>query len=211
MADPSHDFPHDVSSQPASDRPRSVSRFRWVAGALTVVTLASVFVAAYYAGQTHALRRSASTSDAAQWQLPTLDAAAAVSSEKFSMATGFVSNNAEGLFVLDHNSGLLQCTVMYPRVGKFLGLFTVNVHDALGTDKNAEYMMTTGLVDMPSSNNNPLASSVIYVLNTSNGQYACYYIPFNRTMMNSNQPQQGMMRLLATGSADPVIDRDAIR
>ncbi|WP_182867694.1 hypothetical protein [Stieleria mannarensis] len=182
---------------------------------LAVVTLASIVVAAYFAGQTHALRQAAIEAEQHDnplgVTLPTLDATAAVSSEKFSMATGFISDRAEGLFVLDHNSGLLQCSVMYPRLGKFLGLFVVNVHDALGSGKGAEYMMTTGLVDMPSSNNNPLASSVVYVLNTTTGTYACYYIPFNRTLMNSNQPQQGNMVLLATGSADPVVDRDALR
>ncbi|QEF97581.1 hypothetical protein Mal15_16220 [Stieleria maiorica] len=202
-----------VDHPPQTDQ-RSFLRRRSIP-LLAVVTLASIFAAAYYAGQTHALRQAAAGADQQAnplgVKLPTLDATAAVSSEKFSMATGFISDRAEGLFVLDHNSGLLQCSVMYPRLGKFLGLFVVNVHDALGSGKGAEYMMTTGLVDMPSSNNNPLASSVVYVLNTTTGTYACYYIPFNRTLMNSNQPQQGNMVLLATGSADPVVDRDALR
>ncbi len=181
---------------------------------LCVATLLSVFTAAYFAGQTHALRQSqqaAQVSNPLGLTLPTLDATAAVNSEKFSMATGFISDRAEGLFVLDHNSGLLQCSVMYPRLGQFLGLFVVNVHDALGSGKGSEYMMTTGLVDMPQSNANPLASSVVYVLNTTSGEYACYYIPFNRTLLSSNKPQQGNLVLLAKGNADPVVDRDAIR
>ena len=178
---------------------------------LGTATLASMFTAAYFAGQTHALRQTAANSNPLGLQLPTIDAAASVTSEKFSMATGFVSNQAEGLFVLDHNSGLLQCSVMYPRAGKFGGLFTINVHDALGSDKNAQYMMSTGLVDLPSSNSNPFAASVVYVLNANTGAYACYAIPFNQTMMNSNKPQQGLLRLVATGTADPVIDRDSIR
>ncbi|MCO8123967.1 hypothetical protein NHH03_19640 [Stieleria sp. TO1_6] len=199
-----------------ADRP---GRRRPVIAILGAVTLASVFAAAYFAGQAQALRQTASQSAEAVVSshnplgltMPTLDATAAVSSEKFSMATGLVSDRAEGLFVLDHNSGLLQCSIMYPRLGKFLGMFTVNVQDALGTGKGTQYMMTAGLVDMPSSNNNPLASSVIYVLNASTGAYACYYIPFSRTMMNSNKPQQGTLVLLATGSADPVVDRNAGR
>ena len=127
------------------------------------------------------------------------------------MSTGFISNDTEGLFVLDHNSGLLQCSVMYPRLGQFAGLFTVNVHDALGASKGASFMMLTGLVDLPSNNAQPLATSVVYVLNTTTGNYACYAIPFNRTFMNSNRPQQAPMTLVATGSADPVIDRDNLR
>ncbi len=198
-----------------ADHPRCVPQRsflrRYLVPLLGTATLASMFTAAYFAGQTHALRQTAAETDPLGLQLPALDATASVTSEKFSMATGFVSSQAEGLFVLDHNSGLLQCSVMYPRAGKFWGLFTTNVHDALGSDKNAQYMMATGLVDLPSSNSNPFASSVVYVLNASTGAYACYAIPFNQTMMNSNKPQQGVMRLVGTGTADPVIDRDALR
>lgn len=182
------------------------------------LTLVSVFVACYFAGQANGLQAQlqsnadfVSDRNPLGLTMPTLDASSSVTSEKFSMATGLVSPTAEGLFVLDHNSGLLQCTVMYPRLGKFLGSFTCNVADALGTGKGTQYIMTTGLVDMPSSNNNPLASSVIYVLNATTGNYACYYIPFNRTMMNSNKSQQGLIRLLATGTADPIVDRDNLR
>ncbi len=182
------------------------------------LTLASVFVACYFAGQANGLQTQLKSDADLVFDrnpfgltMPMLDATAAVSSEKFSMATGMVSSNAEGLFVLDHNSGLLQCTVMYPRLGKFLGQFTCNVADALGTGKGTQYIMATGLVDMPSSNNNPLASSVIYVLNATTGNYACYYIPFNNTLMNSNKPQNGFIRLLATGTADPIVDRDNLR
>ena len=49
------------------------------------------------------------------------------------MATGEVSDDAEGLFVLDHNSGLLQCSVVYPRSGQFMARFQVNVAEALGS------------------------------------------------------------------------------
>ncbi len=42
----------------------------------------------------------------------------AVVSEKFSIATGPVADDSEGFFMLDHNSGLLQCQVIYPRLGQ---------------------------------------------------------------------------------------------
>lgn len=174
---------------------------------LAAVTLASVLVASYFAGQAQALRQTnlnaTQNVDSTDLKLPTIDASAAVTSQKFSMATGFVSEQAEALFVLDHNSGLLQCSVMYPRLGKFFGIFSVNVHEALGTSKGAEYMMTTGVVDIPQSSRNPFATSVIYVLNTSTGIYACYNVPFDRSKMNANTIQQGILGLMATGSADP--------
>jgi hypothetical protein len=152
-------------------------------------------------------------STATQWEFPaTVDATAAVSSEKYSMATGPVGDESEGLFVLDHNSGLLQCSIIYPRMARFLGLFTVNVGDALGTGgKGGSYIMVTGQADFPRTNANPVATTVAYVLNTATGKFAAYAIPFDRTMVNAGRPQQGTMILLNSGDANPVIDRDAIR
>ena len=192
---------------PPAHVPRRPDALVYVCGSITLV---AVFAAAFLAGQNQSLRKTTSQNPFGL-EMPTLDATAAVSSEKFSMATGFLSQDAEGLFMLDHNSGLLQCSVMYPRAGTFAGNFTINVHDALGATKNARYMMVTGLVDLPSNNANPLAKSVVYVLNTASGQFACYAVPYNRTMMNANRPQSAPMRLVAVGSADPIIDRDNLR
>ncbi len=171
---------------------------------LLLAMLLATAAAGYFAGR---------AAQATQMLLPPIEATAAVSSEKFSMATGMISDRAEGLFVLDHNSGLLQCSVIYPRMTppRFLGLFTVNVGDALASGgKGGQYMMLTGLADFPSSSNRPAASSVIYVLDTSNGNYACYGIPFNAATMNAGRPQQGALVLLSTGTANPVIDRDRL-
>lgn len=178
---------------------------RWTVGILLVAALVSTGMVGYMAGQSD-------QTDAPSVYFPPIDATAAVSSDKFSMATGMVSDRAEGVFVLDHNSGLLQCSVLYPRVGKFLGLFTTNVADALAVGgKGGKYIMATGLADFPNSSNRPAAASVIYVLDTATGNYACYGIPFNRVAMNSNQRQQGGLVLIATGTANPVIDRDKLQ
>lgn len=189
----------------SSPRPQASHLALYLSG---FVTLIAVSAAAFLLGQNQTLRHDRNPLGLT---MPTLDATAAVTSDKFSMSTGFISSDTEGLFVLDHNSGLLQCSVMYPRLGQFAGLFTVNVRDSLGASKGASFMMLTGLVDLPSNNAQPLATSVVYVLNTTTGNYACYAIPFNRTLMNSNRPQQAPMSLVATGSADPVIDRDNLR
>ncbi len=154
------------------------------------------------------------TSDADQWKFPaTVDATAAASSDKFSIATGAVGDEAEGLFVLDHNSGLLQCSVMYPRLGKFLGMFTINVGEALATSgKGGTYIMVTGFADFPRASNRAIgANTIIYVLNTATGDYAAYAIPFDRVAQTAGRAQQGALVLLATGQANPVIDRDNLR
>lgn len=184
----------------------SLLKSGWTLGFLVVATIVATAAAGYFAGQ------NTQPSNGPTVNFPAINATAAISSEKFSMATGVISDRAEGLFVLDHNSGLLQCSVIYPRIGKFLGLFTTNIGEALATGgKGGQYMMMTGLADFPSSNNNPAASSCIYVLDTATGNYACYGIPFDRVAMNANRPQQGMLVLISTGSANPVVDRNALR
>ncbi len=180
---------------------------RLIVPALAIATFVSIGLAAYFAGRAQMAESKLTAAD-----FPILHATSAVSSEKFSCATGEISEEADGLFVLDHNSGLLQCSVIYPRLGRFMGQFTVNVAETLGTGgKGGSYLMLTGRVDFPRASNNPVASTVVYVMDTATGNYASYYVPFNRQAMTAGQAQQNTMKLLATGSANPVIDRDALR
>ncbi|SMP38418.1 hypothetical protein SAMN06265222_101129 [Neorhodopirellula lusitana] len=171
--------------------------------------------AAYFAGVANQATQqiAAQQTNSLDWSnLPIANATAAVTSEKYSMATGGLSESGEALFVLDHNSGLLQCTVIYPRLGRFMATFTVNVADALGLDaKGGQYIMTTGSADFPRNSNRPVGQSVVYVLDTATGNYACYGVPFDRVALNANRPQQGMMVLISQGTANPVVDRDELR
>ena len=175
---------------------------------LALITIVSIGAAAYFAG-----RSSQPGFEVSQLgNLPMLDASSAVSGEKYSIATGSVSEDADGLFVLDHNSGLLQCTVIYPRMGQFMARFSVNVNEAVGTGaKGGKYMMLTGRAQFPRASNRPAASTVVYVMDTASGNYACYGIPFDRVAMNANRQQQGPLVLITTGTANPVIDRDDLR
>jgi len=174
---------------------------------MVAVTLLLVGVGSYFAG------RSQSPLNQGMSNLPVLEAAAAVSDEKYSIATGIISEEADGFFVLDHNSGLLQCNVIYPRLGgKFMARFSTNVNEAVGTGaKGGKYMMLTGRAQFPRASNRPAAATVVYVMDTASGNYACFGIPFDRVMANANRAQQGSLILLTTGTANPVIDRDNLR
>lgn len=144
--------------------------------------------------------------------LPLINATGAVTSEKFSMATGNVSDEAEGLFVLDHNSGLLQCSVIYPRSGQFMARFSINIAETLGTGaKGGQYLMVTGRANFPRASNRPAAATVVYVMDSTTGNYACYGIPFDHTAVPRNQPQQGLLVLIGAGSANPLVNRDDLR
>ena len=194
---------------PTVDSRSNCCRFStyWMAG-LTVFALIAVAVAAFTVG-----RQSADSSqDDRLSQFPILNATASVTGDNFSMATGEVADEAEGLFVLDHNSGLLQCSVIYPRIGQFRARFQTNVSEALGTGaKGGQYMMVTGRAQFPRSSNRPAASTVVYVMDNATGNYACYGIPFNHTLVPRAAPQNGMLVLIDTGSANPVVDRDDLR
>ena len=194
----------------------SLSRF--ATPLMVLLTVLSLSTTAFFVGRQTKIA-AAEKADPLQkfdWEstgLP-LDATASVIGEKYSMATGFVSEDVEGLFVLDHNSGLLQCNVIYPRMARagIMGQFSINVADALGTGgKGGEYMMLTGVVQFPRASNNPMAGTVVYVMDTASGNYAGFGIPFNRAVMNANKPQQQPMFVVLNGSANPIVDRDNLR
>lgn len=171
-----------------------------------LVSVVSIAVAGYFVGRIH----NPATSPG--FDLPILKANSAVTSDKYSIATGVMSEDADGLFVLDHNSGLLQCSIIYPRVGRFLGQYQININEAIGGNgKGGEYMMITGRADFPRASNRPAASTVVYVIDTSTGNYACYGVPFDRVSMNANRPQRGAMVWIASGTANPIVDRDSLR
>ena len=175
---------------------------------LAIVVIVGVAGISYWLGSHRATRQASQMLH----DLPLINATGAVTSEKFSMATGNVSDEAEGLFVLDHNSGLLQCSVIYPRSGQFLGRFSTNVAETLGTGaKGGKYIMVTGRANFPRASNRPAAGTVVYVMDSTTGNYACYGIPFDQTAVPRNQPQQGLMVLIGAGSANPLVDRDDLR
>lgn len=210
----------DVQVQDAA---RSTACCSWVTprnliGTLSLLCLVSICSAAYFAGAYHAQKSSSTfsatevTADAFAADFPILNASAAVNGDEYSMATGPVSEDSEGLFVLDHNSGLLQCNVIYPRIGRFMARFQVNVADALGSvGKDGKYLMVTGNANFPRSSSTPAAPSLVYVMNSENGNYACFGIPFNRVLVSSGTPQSGTLILISSGSANPVMDRDTLR
>jgi hypothetical protein len=208
--DLSHVAGQDSLEPSISSTPQCCSLQRWMVPLLALVTVISICTAAYFAG--HSRGTQTSQFGRSIGELPLINATAAVTSEKYSIATGGVSDDSEGLFMLDHNSGLLQCTVIYPRLGKFMALFTANVAEALGTGaKGGRYMMVTGDANFQRSSSNPVALTVVYVMDTATGNYACYGIPFAQTAVPRNKPQQGAMVLINTGTANPVIDRDNLR
>lgn len=130
-----------------------------------------------------------------------LQAAAGDSSDKFALATGKISETAEGVFMLDGLTGDLQCLVPYTRKGSFGGIFTTNVFADLNivATKTPRFIMVTGEANF-SGNTRP-GNCIVYVVDASTGNYAAYGVPWNRQMETTGLPQQGQLIGLKAGSA----------
>lgn len=126
-----------------------------------------------------------------------LHASTASTGDHFSLATGLIDQDAEGVFVLDYVTGILKCAVLNHRTGKFAALFTTNVTKDLGASKNAKYQMVTGLVNFNrgSSFIRP-GMSVVYVLDSNSGKMAAYGIPWQRDAAQTGRPQLGMLKTI---------------
>ena len=128
----------------------------------------------------------------------------AASGEQLSFATGLIDTNLEGLFVLDHLTGTLQCWVVNPRGGGVAGIYTTNVGAALATEKEgkADYVLATGAMDfsgMQSIGNLRPASCVVYVGEGNSGKVVGYSLFFNRTAMLAGRAQGGQLQQVCIG------------
>lgn len=138
-----------------------------------------------------------------------LNADSAARSKSMSMATGVVDveRGIEGLFVLDHLSGNLQCWVLNPRTGEVAGIYTANVNEdlELGKGGDLDYVMTTGSFRAEKSTarrgNQIPSGSICYVGDGNSGKVVGYILYFNRQLVLNNGTQRGKLEVLARGLA----------
>lgn len=131
-----------------------------------------------------------------------LHAATASKNDSVSMATGAITGEVEGLWLLDHESGQLQCWVLSPRSGAFAGSYTTNVANDLDFSKGKpEFLMTTGNFVYRGGKiaNQEPARSVCYVANTTSGVVAGYSLGINQNLINRGQAQGGPLTKICTG------------
>jgi len=131
-----------------------------------------------------------------------LHAATASNNDSVSMATGSITGEVEGLWLLDHESGQLQCWVLSPRSGAFAGIYATNVSDDLDLGKGKpEFLMTTGnffYTGGKIANQSP-ARSVCYIANTTSGVVAGYSLGINEQRIARGQAQGGKLVKICTG------------
>ena len=135
-----------------------------------------------------------------------LRADTAARGKSMSMATGFIDRNRalEGLFVLDHLSGLLQCWLVNPRTGQIAGVYSANVNEFLGIQKGGDidYVMTTGNFEIEGrqGNSNP-ADCICYVGDGNTGKVVGFSLFYDRQLIPQNRQQQGELVVVARGLA----------
>lgn len=129
-----------------------------------------------------------------------LYADAAARSESLSFATGFVDNEVEGLYILDHQTGRLQCWVVNRQTGTIGGLYAANVSADMELEKagDADFVMTTGRIEFSGiarAGNERPALSTCYVGDGNSGKVVGYSFYFDQTILNqiNGEVQQGKL------------------
>ncbi len=135
-------------------------------------------------------------------QIETLQAATSATGANMAVATGSVSDEAEGIFFLDFLTGDLQCLVYYPRTGAFGARFYTNVLSQLpGAGKNSQYLLVTGVATSGRAGIGGAkpGNSLVYVTDTGSGNFAAYSVPWDRTAEGSARPQSGPLLFVGGG------------
>ena len=120
-------------------------------------------------------------------QLPKVSAVTSQSDEAFAVCTVPLDPSVEGFFMLDFETGDLSGGVLSPSTAKFAAAYKHNVLKDLGFKagqaKNPKFLLVSGVAE-PRRGTMTLASSVLYVTDSSTGTTAAYGIPWN-----TQQPQ----------------------
>lgn len=131
-----------------------------------------------------------------------LRASASDGGNTMAMCTGAISDNVEGIFLLDFVTGKLQCWVMNPRTGTIGGAFEHNVLGDLGAErgKTSKYLMVTGNTNWRTQGGNVKpADCVLYVANDKLGTWAAYSLPWNKNAASYNATQMAGITLIGKG------------
>lgn len=182
--------------------------FRWFRNRSAATWLAGLVIGVVIGAGAYGVGFTVGSSNGSSQQSPLLlgdmllQATASHGERSLTLATGSIDEEAEGLFVLDHVTGDLQCWVPSTRrPGAFSGMFKTNVLSDLGVeaDKTPQLVMVTGTVNYRgSSSTTRPANAIVYVADSNTGNVVGYSIAWNRSMASSGGSQSGaLVRVLA--------------
>ncbi len=138
-----------------------------------------------------------------------LKADSAAGGKSLSMATGLIDRErfVEGLFVLDHLSGNLQCWVLNPQTGARAGHYVANVFQdlELGKGGDNDLVMVVGQFNVNNSRlrkgNQVPAGCLCYVGDGNTGKVVGYSFLYDRQMILRNGVQNAPMTVAIRGIA----------
>jgi hypothetical protein len=135
-----------------------------------------------------------------------LQADSAARGKSISLATGWIDESVEGIYILDHLTGNLQCWVLSPRTGKISGIYTANVNVGLEADRAGEkdYVMSTGLFNFTggAAGQKIPARSVVYVAEGNSGNVAAFGLQYDKNVIRrGNGVDNGTLELIGKAPA----------
>lgn len=132
-----------------------------------------------------------------------LHANSAPKANNVSMATGVIDNDFGGLYIgclyiLDHDTGDLNCWSIDPRTGEVNGTFKTNVAADMQTDKagNPNYLLLTSYF-FPAKERaafEKFGVSTCFVADTDSGKIIGYKAVFDKKTMFAGRLQNGVMK-----------------
>lgn len=122
----------------------------------------------------------------------------AANTKNMSFATGRIEGDVEGLYVLDHLTGNLQCYVLNARSGQLGASYRTNVLEDMGIQPGTgelEYGMVTGAFDFSNlrQGQDRYAQCICYVTEVNSGRILGYTFMFNGTLASRGELQTGTM------------------
>jgi len=161
-------------------------------------------VSGFVAAQFMAGNQAASQQERLQNEMKAmvLKADSASSGKAMSMATGAITNDVEGVYILDHLTGRLQCWLLNPRTGEVGGIYGADVMGIMGLDKGEpDFVMTTGLFFLKQRGGavQP-ANSVVYVGEGKSGKVIGFSLAYDKAGIQRGVVQQGELTLVCQGS-----------
>lgn len=131
-----------------------------------------------------------------------LHAVASHGGETMAMATGYIDEGMEGVFILDYLTGDLNCWVINRRTGKWGAKFGYKVAATLEVDKSKKpsYLMCTGNLSLVAGSEfKRPGDCLVYVCDANTGKFCVLAIPLWQGAMANNAPQTAQMVLCDVG------------
>ena len=176
------------------------------AGGLASIVVASTCIG-LFVGMGISSERSSRLADELK-----LQAATSARGKSMSMATGLIDTNVEALYVLDHDSGNLQCWLLNSRTGDVGGIYRINVMTDLQVDKSGEpdFVLATGAFFWSGglTGTKVPARSVVYVGDSSTGNIVGYTFTYNKQAMLRGGATSGTLEVICKGTAKEGLTRD---